>query len=155
KEVKTQISYADNLMGNVEEEHAGGALAFPAYDLGDEFFMNSRVQKYNHTFAEQSERFREIMDVRPEGYAIDKNHPNIVYVPKDVRFNLRNLTASWINENGEQTIRLHPAKTYVRPSGYQIRMRKYPGQKEWRLIGTVAEGVFCHKPSTVSGGGNG
>ncbi len=154
KEVKTQISYAANLMGNVEEEHAGGALAFPSYDLGDEFLMNSRVQKYNHTFAEQAERFREIMDVRPEGYAIDKNHPNIVYVPKDVRFNLRTLSASWVNEDGtEQTIRLHPAKTYVRPSGYQIRMQKYPGQNEWRLIGTVAEGVFCHKPSTVSGGG--
>ena len=28
KEVKTQISYAANLFGNAEEEHAGGALAF-------------------------------------------------------------------------------------------------------------------------------
>ncbi len=31
KEVKTQISYAANLSGNCEEEHAGGAIAFPAY----------------------------------------------------------------------------------------------------------------------------
>ena len=30
KEVKTQISYAANLFGNVEEEHAGGALRSPA-----------------------------------------------------------------------------------------------------------------------------
>ncbi|HEV2328426.1 MAG TPA: hypothetical protein VGY56_06520, partial [Verrucomicrobiae bacterium] len=37
KEVKTQISYAANLMGNCEEEHAGGALVFRSYDLGEEF----------------------------------------------------------------------------------------------------------------------
>ena len=30
KEVKTQISYAANLFGNAEEEHAGGAIAFPS-----------------------------------------------------------------------------------------------------------------------------
>ena len=45
KEVKTQISYAANLMGNVEEEHAGGALAFASYSLGEEFQVNSR--RYN------------------------------------------------------------------------------------------------------------
>ena len=33
KEVKTQISYAANLFGLAEEEHAGGAIAFPAYVL--------------------------------------------------------------------------------------------------------------------------
>ena len=33
KEVKTQISYAANLYGLCEEEHAGGAIAFPASDI--------------------------------------------------------------------------------------------------------------------------
>ena len=37
KEVKTQIGYSANLFGCVEEEHAGGAVAFPRYDLGREF----------------------------------------------------------------------------------------------------------------------
>jgi hypothetical protein len=37
KEVKTQISYAANLFGLCEEEHAGGALVYPSYDLGEEF----------------------------------------------------------------------------------------------------------------------
>ncbi|MCA9134527.1 MAG: hypothetical protein KDA45_15260, partial [Planctomycetales bacterium] len=41
KEVKTQISFAANLMGNVEEEHAGGTLAFPSWSLGDEYQVNS------------------------------------------------------------------------------------------------------------------
>jgi phosphoenolpyruvate carboxykinase (diphosphate) len=37
KEVKTQISYAANLSANAEEEHAGGALVFPSFDLGEDF----------------------------------------------------------------------------------------------------------------------
>ena len=34
KEVKTQISYAANLFGLCEEEHAGGALVFPSLRSG-------------------------------------------------------------------------------------------------------------------------
>ena len=34
KEVKTQISYAANLAGNYEEEHAGGAIAFAELQPG-------------------------------------------------------------------------------------------------------------------------
>ena len=44
KEVKTQISYAANLLGNAEEEHAGGALVFPGYDLGEEFSGDVHVR---------------------------------------------------------------------------------------------------------------
>ena len=40
KEVKTQISYSANLYGLCEEEHAGGALVFPSYDLGEDFSGN-------------------------------------------------------------------------------------------------------------------
>ena len=32
KEVKTQIGYSANLFGCVEEEHSGGAIAFPRYE---------------------------------------------------------------------------------------------------------------------------
>ena len=35
KEVKTQIGYGANLFGLAEEEHAGGALAFASFNLGD------------------------------------------------------------------------------------------------------------------------
>ncbi|RKZ05927.1 hypothetical protein DRQ25_15085 [Candidatus Fermentibacteria bacterium] len=41
----------------------------------------------------------------------------------------------------------------MQPGGYKIEMEKHPDAPTWRLIGTDAEGVFCHKPSTVSGGG--
>ncbi len=37
KEVKTQLAYTANLYGQTEEEHAGGCLAYPSYDLGEEF----------------------------------------------------------------------------------------------------------------------
>ena len=37
KEVKSQISYSANLLGGCEEEHSGGAVAFPCHNLGDVF----------------------------------------------------------------------------------------------------------------------
>jgi phosphoenolpyruvate carboxykinase (diphosphate) len=37
KEVKTQISFAANLSGGLEEEHSGGTLAFACYNLGHDF----------------------------------------------------------------------------------------------------------------------
>ena len=65
KEVKTQISYAANLMGGVEEEHAGGALAFASYSLGDEFRVNSR--RYNgRTFEDVARDYRSFVDSRPK-----------------------------------------------------------------------------------------
>jgi hypothetical protein len=42
KEVKTQISFAANLYGLCEEEHAGGAIAFATYVLGQEFLRQPR-----------------------------------------------------------------------------------------------------------------
>ncbi len=45
KEVKTQISFAANLHGNFEEEHAGGTLAFASHNLGEEFQLDSK--RYN------------------------------------------------------------------------------------------------------------
>ncbi len=52
KEVKTQISYAANLYGLCEEEHAGGALVYPSYDLGEEFHSDKHVRSSGHSFEE-------------------------------------------------------------------------------------------------------
>jgi hypothetical protein len=155
KEVKTQISFAANLFGNCEEEHAGGALVFPSYDLGEEFSGDVLTRRLPHSFVEMTAMFGDIMDMQPEGYAVDKIFPEIVYVPASARFDLQSQNISWLNPvSGAQNIRLSPEKTYVRPSGYKIKMEKPPGHgRQWRLVGTVAEGTFCHKPSTVSGGG--
>ena len=80
KEVKTQISYAANLFGLCEEEHAGGALVFQGYDLGEEFSGDIHVRRLGHTFEEMAALYGEAMDVKPEGYAIDKKFPEIIYV---------------------------------------------------------------------------
>ena len=155
KEVKTQISYATNLFGLTEEEHAGGALAFPRRNHGEEFGVDRkahrRPEKYNMEtlFA----KYGDAMDIQPEGYAIDKKYPNLVYVPLDVRMDLHTQTISWTKNGEKQTIKLQPNKVYMQPNGYKVEMMKHPHAPSWRLIGTDAEGVFCHKPCTVSGGG--
>ncbi len=92
KEVKTQISYAANLFGLCEEEHAGGALVFPSYDLGEEFSGDVHVKQLGHTFAEVAELYGEMMDVKPEGYGIDKKIPEIIYIPHDAHFDLHYAT---------------------------------------------------------------
>src|SRR5450432_3903409 len=154
KEVKTQISFAANLFGNCEEEHAGGALVFPSYDLGEEFSGDIHVKRLGYSFTEMVSRFGAAMDAKPEGYAVDKKFPEIIYVPEMAHFDLHSQTISWENSGGERSIKLQPDKTYVRPSGYKVRMEKPPGANRlWRLVGIVAEGTLCHKPSTVSGGG--
>ena len=154
KEVKTQISFAANLSGLCEEEHAGGALVFPSYDLGEEFSGEAHVKAMGHSFAEVAASYGRLIDLKPDGYGVDKKFPEIIYVPHDTHFDLHTQRVSWELEGVERSIKLQPDKTYVRPSGYKIRMEKPPGVgRQWRLVGTVAEGTLCHKPSTVSGGG--
>lgn len=153
KEVKTQISYAANLYGQVEEEHAGGVVAFPSYDLGEEFHLSHYFREVNHTFEETVANYSGIMDVQPEGYSIDKKYPNIVYVPEDVHIELQDQTITWKKDGEKQQIRLVPYNTYVLPSGYKVEMGRPGVGWHWRLFGTTAEGTFCHKPCTVSGGG--
>jgi hypothetical protein len=153
KEVKTQIGYAANLYGLAEEEHAGGALVYPAYDLGEEFSGSVHVQSRGHTYEKVVSRYGDLIDVKPEGYAIDKKYPSIFYVPEDVSFDLPRQTVSWERDGRTQTLPLRASVTYVRPSGYRVHLEQPAGHDTWNLVGTVAEPTFCHKPSTVSGGG--
>ncbi|MBI2517995.1 MAG: hypothetical protein HYV95_13915 [Opitutae bacterium] len=153
KEVKTQISYSANLYGLAEEEHAGGALVFPAYDLGEEFSGNLHVQQRGYAFADMAQRYAALMDVKPEGYAVDREHPDIIYVPEDVHFDLAAQRITWTQDGKEQSLPFRAGRTYVRPSGYKITLEQPPAHTSWHIVGTVAEGTFCHKPCTVSGGG--
>lgn len=152
KEVKTQISFAANMMGAAEEEHAGGALAFASYSLGRDFQVNSR--RYNsRTFDDVARDYTSFIDVQPEGYGIDRSDPSVFYIPEDARATLDERCIKWKRDGEEHRLTLSPANIYIAPSGYKIQLEKHPAAPSWRLIGTVAEGVFCHKPCTVSGGG--
>ncbi len=153
KEVKTQISFSANLFGLAEEEHAGGALAFASYSLGEEFHVDSHIQSKGYHFAEAMALRGSQVEVMPEGYGIDRADDSIIYIPEDTRINLPRQRVSWSAGGVAREIKLLPGKVYVHPTGYKIRMEKHPGAPSWRLVGTVAEGTFCHKPCTVSGGG--
>ncbi len=153
KEVKTQISFSANLFGLAEEEHSGGAAAFPSYVLGESFHVESKMPQNNVPFDEMAETFAPAMEVKPEGYAIDRKYPDILYVPLDAKFSVKHEKITWLYRGREQSIKLLPWQTYVYPFGYKIEMQKHAGSGVWRLVGTVPEGTLCHKPCTVSGGG--
>jgi hypothetical protein len=153
KEVKTQISYATNLFGLAEEEHAGGALAFPRHNHGEEFGVDSITRVPGYSFEDMVKNYGELMTVQPQGYGIDKQHAQVIYVPQDLRMDLAAQTISWMKDGAAQTIKLRPDHIYVQPNGYKVEMQKHPGAPSWRLLGTDPEGTFCHKPCTVSGGG--
>ena len=153
KEVKTQISYAANLLGNVEEEHAGGAISFASYDLGEEFQLSKYIKEVDHSFLETVEYLEGDINVFGEGYAIDKTYPDIYYIPAESHITLHDQTIRWEHDGEKRNLQLQPDVTYVLPSGYKVEMIRPMVGRRWRLIGTRAVGTYCHKPCTVSGGG--
>jgi hypothetical protein len=153
KEVKTQISYATNLYGLAEEEHAGGALAFSRRSHGEEFGVDSETREPGYSFTTMLERYGELMELQREGHAIDRRFPDVIYLPQDLRMDLKAQTITWERSGEQHSIRLQPGKIYIQPNGYKVEMIKHRAAPTWNLIGTDAEGTLCHKPSTVSGGG--
>ena len=137
KEVKTQISFAANLFGNAEEEHAGGALAFASYNLGERVPRRQPLQRSGRTFAE----------VAALG-AIDERPPRGIWhrppVPADRLHpgGRRRSTCATQNDrlDSRTARRSHPAAARSRlhtPPGYKLGIEKHPAAPSWRLIGTV------------------
>lgn len=152
KEVKTQLSYAANTLGNAEEEHAGGAIAFASYSLGDRYKVNS-IRYNRRTFDDVVKDYSDRMRVKLSGYAIDRNFDRLIYIPEDAEADAIAQCVRWERDGERYQIPLKPNHIYMAPSGYKIRLEKHPAAPSWRLIGTVGEGTYCHKPCTVSGGG--
>jgi hypothetical protein len=153
KEVKTQISYSANLFGNAEEEHAGGALVFASYNLG---------QEYTEEFDDGASSLADVLDrdphrfaAQPEGHALDLAQPHIILVPSGAHYSMRTMTVSWSTADGQRSeIPLRADKAYLSPNGYRVTMVQQPNDRTaWNLVGTVANPTSCHKPATVSGGG--
>jgi hypothetical protein len=153
KEVKAQISYSANLLGLAEEEHAGGALVFPSYNLGTRFVPDTNLKSQGQSLDDVLEIMKGRVEFRPEGYAVDLTFPEIVYLPENAEISLEDQTARWTWEGKEHSLRVVPGEIYVHPTGYRIKMDRHGGSGAWRLVGTAAEGLLCHKPCTVSGGG--
>ena len=69
KEVKTQLGMAANLFGLTEEEHAGGCISFPSFDLGLEFAVEGTASGDSKKYTLQSalHLIGDAVDVLPEG----------------------------------------------------------------------------------------
>ncbi len=155
KEIKTQIGYSANLYGLVEEEHAGGAIAFPCGNMMDNVYGDIFSSKFSNAYSFENvvKLLGDTIEVKPEGYAVDKKFPNIIYIPEFANISISTNSVSWKNGVSEFSLKLNPNKTYVHPTGHKFQLTKHPTQNLWRIVDTAPEGVFCHKPSTVSGGG--
>lgn len=156
KEIKTQISYSANLYGNVEEEHSGGAVAYARNNMMDRVFghvFSAKLEK-EYTFKNAIKLLGDRVQVFPEGYAIDIKYPNVVYIPENADLDINNSSVCWEYGKGKHhQLKLSPLKTYVHPGGHKFNLLKHPKQALWRIVHTEAEGIFLHKPCTVSGGG--
>ncbi|OQY02187.1 MAG: hypothetical protein B6I20_07185 [Bacteroidetes bacterium 4572_117] len=155
KEIKTQIGFSANLYGLVEEEHAGGAIAFACVNMMDKVYGEIFTSKFeeNYSFVELKKLMGDSIEVKNENYAVDKKYPDIIYIPENANFDIEKSSISWKYRNKEHSLKLSTQKIYVHPSGHKFKLAKHVSQNLWRIVDTAAEGVFCHKPSTVSGGG--
>jgi hypothetical protein len=153
KEVKTQISFAANLYGLAEEEHSGGALAYPSYVLGQDFFAYRTFRMSDTTFEEAMQLLGDRAEILPERRAVDRRYPDVHYVPEDCEFHIRSGVVSWEHQGVRRQLILREGHAYVLPTGYRVHLEKQSGGSAWRLIGTRPDGLLCHKPCTVSGGG--
>ncbi|WP_303922575.1 hypothetical protein [Draconibacterium sediminis] len=155
KEIKTQISYSANLYGLVEEEHAGGAIAFPRGNMSDSVFGTNFTKKFDqpYSFEEAKKLLGNRIEAQEGNYAIDKKYPDVVYIPENADIDVEKSSVSWKYKNKDYSLKLSPKKVYVHPTGHKFQLVKHPTQAMWRIIDTAPEGMFCHKPSTVSGGG--
>ena len=153
KDVKTQISFAANLGGFAEEEHAGGALAFSSFSHGQYFKLDQKILEQGYSFTEAMKLLEGAVDLKAEGYAVSLHDPSIVFISEDSVLDANQQRVFWSKDGAEKEIPLLPDTTYVLPMGYKLRYEKHPGAPSWRLVGTLAEGTVCHKPCTVSGGG--
>ena len=148
KEVKTQVSYSANLFGLAEEEHSGGALAFPAYNLGQEW--TDTYTPTDLTVAQVVDRDPQRFELQPEGHAVDREQPHMVVVPGGASYSIRTQRITW----GETGIPLRHGTTYLTPNGYRVHSKpREADPTQWHLIGISPNSTQCHKPATVSGGG--
>lgn len=89
-----------------------GRLVFPSWSLGDEFQFNSR--RYNNrSFADVVRDYEPWIDVQPEGYGIDRQFPDLLYIPENALANLREQHVSWNSGETTHSIPLAPGKVYM------------------------------------------
>ena len=132
KEVKTQISFAANLFGNVEEEHAGGALAFASYNLGDEFDADSHAADDRTTFADVvRDDYGHRSTSSPRATPSTRRFPDLVYVPeRRPASSVPTQKVWWTQDGHERSIPLLPGQDLHDPVGLQGPPGEAPRRRE-------------------------
>ena len=69
--------------------HAGGAVVFPSYDLGEEFDPKAILPPTPHTFKDTLMALNASEEASSEGYLIDEEFPSVVFSSRE-----RNLQSS-------------------------------------------------------------
>jgi len=161
KETKTQLGYASNLYGLSEEEHAGGCIAYPCFDLGEEFCATDlgKISKGGNaaylgsthsylcatdrkpTFDDSLSILKDTVQIQEQGHAVDKEYPDIIYVPETSKFSMitqsdlhaqrqgaeaepqaaRHLRAALRIQGGDGQEGIHRNEQGVRQEGLQVR----------------------------------
>lgn len=153
KEIKAQISYSANLFGLAEEEHSGGANAYPAWNLSQEWTDTFTPDGY--TLEQVLERDPDSWQLQAEGHAISTIQPDLILVPAGATYSMRTQTITWQRGEGDQaTLPLRAGVHYLTPCGYRVHAKPREADPTyWHLIGTSPDATQFHKPATVSGGG--
>ena len=103
--MKTQIGYSANLYGFCRRRTCGGAVAFQRQIHGNEYGVGSAAKEPGYGYSDMVKQYAELMDLMPEGYAIDKQHPEIVYVPHNMKMDVMKQTIFWKNDKITWTVR--------------------------------------------------
>ena len=152
KEVKTQISFAANLYGMCEEEHAGGAIAFPAYVLGQQFYAGRTVLTKKVKFSRGDAVAR-----RSSGNPPRRLCAPIGSIPTSFMFRrmrnscVRESAVRWLRQNGEwHKLTLAPERNATfcpgaPRSGWKSKRVAQPGG--WLPRARMEPCVTSHAPS--------
>ena len=121
KEVKTQIGYSANLFGLAEEEHAGGALAFATFNLGDRFVPGSGADRERQPPLRRGARrcWATRATFHASGYATDAIYPEIHYMPEDMEIDVHAPGHQLDQRGQEQHLKLLPGRIYIHPERLQ------------------------------------
>ena len=140
KEVKTQIGYAANLFGLAEEEHAGGALAFPTFRPGRRLLADAGADRERETTASRRRSRCSAIAPRcsPSGYATDRT---LSRDPLHARRTWRSTSAGRTSPGPAgaraQHLKLLPDHDlHLTRAATRSGMAKHRAAPSWRLIGT-------------------
>jgi hypothetical protein len=126
---------------------------FPAYVLGQEFYAGRTVLTKPVVFEDAMSLLGDRVELKARALRRRPLIPTSSTFPKTPISSSAKAACAGLITDGTAPARAARGRTYVLPWGTKIRLEKQPGGTAWRLIASRADGILCHKPCTVSGGG--